>query len=160
MIPAHTLRGGCVRIQCYSLHRMDITLPSDVAKQVKRCKVCKLSMGTHLTRVQRCNSICAFLQQVLVELEADLQRSTSQGRLQVGTGLVLVAVLDLVAQRKCCHLQASPLEKAELYVTVAQAIQTMFCMFLRLHGISPEEHPIAKEEVSTTPNAYVGSTQT
>lgn len=78
-----------------------------------------------------------------------MQRATSQGRLQVRTGLVLVAVLDLQLNPNCCHLQASPLEKAELYVTVAQAVQTMFCMYLRLHGISPEEHPIAKEEVST-----------
>ncbi|KAL3150054.1 hypothetical protein ABBQ38_013402 [Trebouxia sp. C0009 RCD-2024] len=62
--------------------------------------------------------------QVLADLEADLARTTSQETLQ----------------------QANPLEKAELYVTVAQAVQTLFCMYLRLHGVSPEEHPIAKEE--------------
>ena len=60
---------------------------------------------------------------------------------------------DLVYQRKICHMQASPLERAELYVTVAQATQTLFCMYLRLHGISPEDHPIAREDVRTTPKS-------
>ena len=46
-------------------------------------------------------------------------------------------------------MQASPLERAELHVTTAQAIQTLFCLYLRLHGTSPEDHPIAKEDVST-----------
>ncbi|KAL3144062.1 hypothetical protein ABBQ32_003860 [Trebouxia sp. C0010 RCD-2024] len=62
--------------------------------------------------------------QVLADLEADLARTASQEQLQ----------------------QASPLEKAELHVTVAQAIQTLFSLYLRLHGVPPEEHPIAKEE--------------
>lgn len=42
--------------------------------------------------------------------------------------------------------QASPFERAELHLTVAQAIQTLFCMYLRAHGTSPEEHAFAKEE--------------
>lgn len=61
----------------------------------------------------------------------------------------------LVAEREVCNFQANPLEKAELYVTVAQAVQTLFCMYLRLHGVSPEEHPIAKEEVSVTARTNV-----
>ena len=40
---------------------MDIALPPDVAKQVKTCKVRKLSERTQLMRVQRCNSVHAVL---------------------------------------------------------------------------------------------------
>lgn len=47
-------------------------------------------------------------------------------------------------------LQASPFERAELHLTVAQAIQALFCLYLRAHGTSPEEHAFAKEEVSET----------
>ncbi|KAL0028963.1 hypothetical protein WJX77_008510 [Trebouxia sp. C0004] len=42
--------------------------------------------------------------------------------------------------------QASPFERAELHLAVAQAIQTLFCLYLRAHGTSPEEHAFAKEE--------------
>ena len=52
-------------------------------------------------------------------------------------------------------LQASPLETAELHVTVAQAIQAVFCMYLRLHGTSPEEHPISREEVGSNADLAV-----
>lgn len=63
-------------------------------------------------------------QHVLAELKSALRQTTSQAN----------------------QPQASPLETAELHVTVAQAIQAVFCMYLRLHGTSPEEHPISREE--------------
>ena len=40
---------------------MDIALPSDVANQVKTCKVRKLLECTQLKRVQRCNGVHAVL---------------------------------------------------------------------------------------------------
>ena len=44
-------------------------------------------------------------------------------------------------------MQATALEKAELHLTAAQAIRTLFSLYLRAHGTSPDEHPFAKEEV-------------
>ena len=46
-------------------------------------------------------------------------------------------------------LQASPLARAELHLTVAQSIQSLFCLYLQAHGTPAEEHPFAKEEVQT-----------
>eukprot|EP00899_Mesostigma_viride_P015005 jgi/Mesvir1/23505/Mv22347-RA.1 len=41
--------------------------------------------------------------------------------------------------------QLAPLQRAQFHVTVAEAINVLFQMYLKTQGVSPEEHPVAKE---------------
>lgn len=60
---------------------MDIAVPPDVAKQVNNFKVRKLCAQSQFTPVQLSTVSTLRLQQVLADLEADLQRTTSQEKL-------------------------------------------------------------------------------
>ena len=76
-----------------------------------------------------------------------------RGKLSTGDNIVSSSCESvlLTLRRLYGHLlQASPFEMAELHLTIAQAIQTLFCLYLRAHGTSPEEHAFAKEEVPET----------
>ena len=42
----------------------------------------------------------------------------------------------------------SALERAELHVSMAEAVKVAFDLYLQCQGSAPEEHPISKEEVS------------
>ena len=47
-----------------------------------------------------------------------------------------------------CSLQLDPIERVQVYMALAQTINTLFGLYLKVSGVAPVDHGTAKERVS------------
>ena len=136
--------------------------------RLKRCKViCSVISGgarvfacaLQFLSVHRDLRPCCWLQDALDNLESNLkpflnkapreleqnvslQSATIKSRVHEGSSLLLPTECP-------ASLQLSALERAELHGVLAEAHAALFAMYLQAQGANPEDHPFAKEKVSS-----------
>ncbi|DBA77536.1 TPA: hypothetical protein ACH3X1_009351 [Trebouxia sp. C0004] len=135
---------------------MDIALPSEVKRQLKTFQVCCSCFASSCVAILAAAFSQARMQHSCYGVVGNVGGARGKlSSLPIG-GKPSTGDDSAFTSRECVLLtpsftygdllQASPFERAELHLAVAQAIQTLFCLYLRAHGTSPEEHAFAKEE--------------